>query len=1053
MGSIIKLAIERPIAVMALIFMCVIFGGLALQTIPIQMSPDIEKPVLDVRVSWPGAAPEDVDREIVGRLEAELASLNGVEEIASRSTRGSARVTLTYSVGQDMDKALVLLLSKLSAVSGLPDEADTPLVKTSNSDDSPIARLALVAKDGSKVNLEELGRYLDTNIVEPLARVDGIAEVDYRGGGKREMRVLIDPEKLVQYQITLPEVIDALKTSSTMMSVGLVTEGKRSYTVRTEALNYTPETAGSIVVRTNVSPSGTVTPLLLQDIATLEVRVQSRTSFRRLNGQPAVTLSALREAGSNVVATMLKLRTVVDQLNQNELAARGLDLKVVYDETGYISSAISLVQQNIWVGGILALTILMLFLRHVVPTIIVFVAIPVSVIGTFVAIAALGLSINVISLAGLAFAVGMVVDASIVSLENIFRLRQRGVDSLNASYHGARQVWAPILGSALTTVIVFIPVLTLDLPVGQLFKDIGVAISVSVLISVFVSVTVIPTLSARLLAGSADRFSKLPKLPVIDPIARGFKGLFVGYASYVVERKIIGLSVVATVLALSIGAATIFMPKLDYLPDGNANFMFARISVPAGYSMDETLRIAERMEKAASPLWTGEDIEGPAIQRFFFVAYSGGAFAGGSTKDPARIKELRMVLMKPIFAEPGARAFVQQASLFGRSVGGSRVVSVDVVGPNSDDVLSAAIQVNDALSRRFPGRDGNQIRTLPGLDSGAPQIRITPDLSALARAGVTVRDFASAVDVFNDGTNVNQVPIDGQLVNMVVSGKNAENLSADKLENIPIVTRGGSIMRVGQLGRVEIVNSPVQIRRLGGQQAVSIQLRPLESIPLEDVVAVIDMELLPDIRSEAARNGVSIKLEGAASALAETWIAMQSNVVTAIVVIFLLLVILLRSFTLPLIIILAIPISAAGGIGGLAILNLFVRQPLDMLTMLGFVILTGVVVNNAILMIEQTTLHIREEGLAPDEAIIEATRNRVRPIFMSTMTSLFGLLPLVVFPGAGSELYRGIGVVVFGGLGLSTFATLIIVPPLLAIALTSSLGQSVAEPTMLREKL
>ena len=1053
MGSIIKLAIERPIAVMALIFMCVIFGGLALQTIPIQMSPDIEKPVLDVRVSWPGAAPEDVDREIVGRLEAELASLNGVEEIASRSTRGSARVTLTYSVGQDMDKALVLLLSKLSAVSGLPDEADTPLVKTSNSDDSPIARLALVAKDGSKVNLEELGRYLDTNIVEPLARVDGIAEVDYRGGGKREMRVLIDPEKLVQYQITLPEVIDALKTSSTMMSVGLVTEGKRSYTVRTEALNYTPETAGSIVVRTNVSPSGTVTPLLLQDIATLEVRVQSRTSFRRLNGQPAVTLSALREAGSNVVATMLKLRTVVDQLNQNELAARGLDLKVVYDETGYISSAISLVQQNIWVGGILALTILMLFLRHVVPTIIVFVAIPVSVIGTFVAIAALGLSINVISLAGLAFAVGMVVDASIVSLENIFRLRQRGVDSLNASYHGARQVWAPILGSALTTVIVFIPVLTLDLPVGQLFKDIGVAISVSVLISVFVSVTVIPTLSARLLAGSADRFSKLPKLPVIDPIARGFKGLFVGYASYVVERKIIGLSVVATVLALSIGAATIFMPKLDYLPDGNANFMFARISVPAGYSMDETLRIAERMEKAASPLWTGEDIEGPAIQRFFFVAYSGGAFAGGSTKDPARIKELRMVLMKPIFAEPGARAFVQQASLFGRSVGGSRVVSVDVVGPNSDDVLSAAIQVNDALSRRFPGRDGNQIRTLPGLDSGAPQIRITPDLSALARAGVTVRDFASAVDVFNDGTNVNQVPIDGQLVNMVVSGKNAENLSADKLENIPIVTRGGSIMRVGQLGRVEIVNSPVQIRRLGGQQAVSIQLRPLESIPLEDVVAVIDMELLPDIRSEAARNGVSIKLEGAASALAETWIAMQSNVVTAIVVIFLLLVILLRSFTLPLIIILAIPISAAGGIGGLAILNLFVRQPLDMLTMLGFVILTGVVVNNAILMIEQTTLHIREEGLAPDEAIIEATRNRVRPIFMSTMTSLFGLLPLVVFPGAGSELYRGIGVVVFGGLGLSTFATLIIVPPLLAIALTSSLGQSVAKPTMLREKL
>ena len=295
------------------------------------------------------------------------------------------------------------------------------MVKTSNSDDSPIARLALVAKDGAKVNLEDLGQYLDANIVEPLTRVKGIAEVDYRGGGKREMRVFIDPEKLVQYQITLNEVIDALKSSSTMMSVGLVTEGKRSYPVRTEALNYTPETAGDIVVRTDISSTGTVTPLLLKDIAKLELKVQSRTSFRRLNGKPAVTLSAIRESGSNVVATMLRLRSVVDQLNDKELASRNLDLKIVYDETGYISSAINLVKQNIWIGGIMALTVLMLFLRHVVPTIIVFVAIPVSVIGTFVAIAGLGLSINVISLAGLAFAVGMVVDASIVSLENIFR--------------------------------------------------------------------------------------------------------------------------------------------------------------------------------------------------------------------------------------------------------------------------------------------------------------------------------------------------------------------------------------------------------------------------------------------------------------------------------------------------------------------------------------------------------------------------------------------------------------------------------------------------------
>ena len=283
MGRLIKLAIERPIAVMAMILMTIVFGAVALQTIPIQMSPDIEKPVLDVRVRWNGASPVDVDREIVGRLERELASLNGVEEIASRSSRGYARVTLTYGVTQDMDKALVMLLSKLSAVNGLPDDADTPLVRTSNSEDSPIARLALVAKDGFDVNLEELGQYLETNIVELLSRTNGISEVDYRGGGKYEMRVIIDPDKLVQYQLTLSEVMDALRTSSSMMSVGMVTEGKRSYAVRTEAVNYTPETAGRIVLRTDISPTGTIIPLLLEDVATIDFRVQNRTSFRRLN--------------------------------------------------------------------------------------------------------------------------------------------------------------------------------------------------------------------------------------------------------------------------------------------------------------------------------------------------------------------------------------------------------------------------------------------------------------------------------------------------------------------------------------------------------------------------------------------------------------------------------------------------------------------------------------------------------------------------------------------------------------------------------------------------
>ena len=276
MNNLIKLAIDRPIAVIALILLSVMFGYVALQNIPIQMSPDIEKPIYQVRVNWPGASPADVDREVVNRLERELSSLNGVEQLTSSSRTSRATVTLTYSLEQDMDKALILLLSKLSGITGLPDDAKTPTVRTSNSDDSPIARLALIAREGVKIDLEGLGRFVETDIVEPLGRTKGVSEVTFNGGGRQQMRVVIDPEKMIRYQISLAEVIDAIKSSSTLQSVGSVTEGKRSYPVRTELIAYTREKAGEIVIRTDISSAGSIVPLLLSDVADIELKVQKR---------------------------------------------------------------------------------------------------------------------------------------------------------------------------------------------------------------------------------------------------------------------------------------------------------------------------------------------------------------------------------------------------------------------------------------------------------------------------------------------------------------------------------------------------------------------------------------------------------------------------------------------------------------------------------------------------------------------------------------------------------------------------------------------------------
>ena len=318
------------------------------------------------------------------------------------------------------------------------------------------------------------------------------------------------------------------------------------------------------------------------------------------------------------------------------------------------------------------------------------------------------------------------------------------------------------------------------------------------------------------------------------------------------------------------------------------------------------------------------------------------------------------------------------------------------------------------------------------MNNNAAQITITPDVLALSRLGISIRDFASYVDVFNDGYVVSQIPYAGDLLDLHIIGAQAGELSIDQLKAMPIVAKDGSIVQLSQLAKVDFTTAPEEIRRLGGRLVMSLVLRPTETLSLEDSILIIENDIVPSMQAYL-NTGTNIDISGAASELSQTWQAMQANVVLAVFMIYLVMTILLRSFVMPVIILMVVPVSAIGGLIGLAILNLFISQPLDMLTMLGFIILSGIVVNNAILMVEQTSLHYHEDKMSIDAAIMEATQNRIRPIFMSTMTSLFGLLPLVIFPGAGSELYRGIGVVVFGGLSLSTITTLFYVPILLSV--------------------
>ncbi|MEE4119500.1 MAG: efflux RND transporter permease subunit, partial [Paracoccaceae bacterium] len=987
--------------------------------------------------------PAEIEREIVIPQEDAFRGLEGLERMVSRSQTGSAEVTLEFAIGSDMGDILLLVSNRLDRVGGYPDEAGEPALNTSGSDDSPIAWVTVRAAEGNARALPEYGDFMEDVVKERLERIDGVSTVNVFGGVTRELQIVIRPEELARFGLTIPGVVARLRDENVSVSAGDVEEGKRRYVVRAEGALDTVEAVESVVLRSEVQGrSGALGRVLVADVAEVGFAYQEPTARLRFRGEPALAFNIVREQGANVIATMEEVQAVLGELREGPLAEAGLVMEQVYDETVYIEGAIDLVTQNIWIGGLLAAGILLIFLRSPRATLVISLAIPVSIVATFVAMAATGRTLNVISLAGIAFAVGMIVDAAIVVLENIFRLRERGMSRREAAYEGARQVWGAILVSALTTVLVFVPILVMQLEAGQLFRDIAVAISVSVLLSLVVAVTVIPALSSRLLSGSE---AKPMPLPGIDQLGAAFSWLVMAYVKLTVRFRAVGLVMVAAIAGGAAIAAVAFLPKLEYLPEGNRNLVFGLIIPPPGYNLDTTETIAERIEETARPMWEArpeavtEDGR-PALESFFFVATPGNSFVGAAAVDGDRVAEVIPILSGPIFAEPGTFGFMTQPSLFGRGVGGGRTIELNVSGNELEEILAVAGQAAGMIAGLLPRSEGHQFRPIPGLELGAPEVRLIPDRVRLADAGVSAQALAATIDAYNDGLRVAEVNVGNRQIDLVLKG-DTETLAGLRTQDVgafPVVTPSGRIVPASELAEIRVTAGPTEIRHLERLRTVTLEVRPSDALPLEAAVELLEREVIAPLEAQGLPDGTRLTISGTADQLSQTWNAIQINLAVALVIVFLVMAILFESFVLPLVVMISVPVAAAGGVGGLAVLNLYQTQPLDMLTLLGFVILVGIVVNNAILIVHQSLYHLRVDGMDPVAAIEEASRNRIRPIFMSTLTSVFGMLPLVLFPGAGSELYRGLGAVVVGGLAMSAFLTLLTVPPLLRLALGSA---------------
>ena len=1047
--DIIKNCLKRPIIIYSLIIFILFSGLLALFKIPIQLTPDVRRPLIEITTNWQGGSPSEVEREIVIKQEDVLKSVKGVERIRSNSYDKKSEIKLEFSSTKNFQTALLMVSNALDRVRGMPEEIMKPTIETSGSEDAPIAWIMLRPIKKINKSMSEFGDLADNLVKTEFEKIPGISRSNIYGGSKTEMQVIVDPQRLSLYKLTIPDISNSLISSNVSLTAGDVDEGKRKYLIRAEGQLDSPEKIKKVVIKVNKDEQTQFSSkIFLEDVAEVKYGIKEPVSYIRSLGKEVIALNLVRDVGVNVLETMEEVKETIKRLNPL-LNKEGLELKQVYDETIYINSSIDLVQQNIIVGGLLAALILLLFLNSARATLVIATTIPLTIIGTFVAMAVLGKSLNVISLAGIAFAVGMVIDAAIVVLENIYRHKEMGKSDHDASLIGTKEVWQAVFLSSLTTVLVFVPLLIVQVEAGQLFRDISVAICVAISLSLVLAITLIPVISSKLQLLQTDNKKKIWKFnnpKILEKFALNFLYKFYKYLAWVLPSKKRASTTIFTIVLVTIFGIFFLKPKLEYLPEGNKNLVFGVLIPPPGYNLKTTSEIAKNIENQIKPYFILDEggdptaTEYPRINNFFYVSTSTRIFIGASTEDPNNVKKIIPLMEKLAFQESGTLGFINQPSIFGRTAGGSRKIDVNFSGTDLNDILDITKKAFFITNKVFPESLGRtQIRPKPGLELGTPELRFIPDMEKLSENGITVKEFANTMDAFNDGLWIDEIVAEGKNMNLRIIGKKNEEINfTQQIANIPIVSKSGITIPLSSVSKNEITSSAVSIRHINFKRTVTLEIRPPSQIPLEVAINILNESVVKGLSDEAFKKGIIINLSGTADKLSQTLDSMSLSIAIALILVFLSLAILLQSFILSLVIMIAVPLATVGGFIGLKILNLFTYQALDMLTLLGFLILIGIVVNNSILLVLKTVDLIKEKKLSKIDAIFESAKTRVRPIFMSTLTSIFGMFPLVLFPGAGSELYKGLGSVVIGGLFLSAILILIIVPALLTLTINEN---------------
>jgi len=1037
--------VQRGTLNTVIVLIICVLGLVAALRIPVQMIPDLDVRVISVRTTWPGATPQDVEKEILIEQEEYLRNLPNLSRIIATASSGQAEIELEFPFGTDITEMLIRVNNALSQVPAYPENVDEPRIYANSFSSNAFMFFSITPLPGNprQLDMDLTLDFVEDNVKPRMARVPGVSEVNIYGGAERQVQILVDPARLAQRGLTLVDVREAIRSRNRDRSGGEIESGKRQYLLRTVGRFADVAALEELILARRGDAV-----IRLGDVARVQLDHFEKQALSGYNGEPNIFVSLRRESGSNVIDIKRAMMVEMESINRELLQPAGMRIRLIADDVRYVQESIRNVWQNLILGALLATIVMYLFLRSARATVVGVIGIPICIIVAFLGLLLAGRTINVISLAGIAFAIGMTLDNSIVVLESIELERRRGAKAFRAAVDGVRQVWPAVFASTMTTVLVFLPVAFVEQEAGQLYSDVAIAISAAIIASMLVAITVLPTAAARLsFSGSED-----DKSAGQAGAGRRWRERTLAGVGKILATPRSRLACIGLVVLFSTAVIAWLTPPAEYLPEGEEPKVFAVMNAPPGYNLPAMAAISREIEAYLLPHIEADPAafhrgESPVPA----MAYMNLRVAPNQMRiiaepvDAGDIEALMDAITEKYRQYPGMRAFAARGSIITSNDGGTRSINLDIAGPRLADIYDVALAAYRRAGEVF---DNPRIQSQPSsLTLAQPMVEIRPHWERAAELGLTAQELGFTVAALTDGSYVDEFFLADDKIDIYLFSDVGQEASLDTLPQLPVYTPAGAILPLSAVADIAETVDTSTVRRVNGRRTVTLNIIPPRSVALETGVGRVREEVVRYLRERGAIPAdITVSISGAADQLDATRESLTSNYLVALLIIYLLMVAIFSHWGYPLLIMTSIPLGIAGGIVGLWLLNLVggwlplvgltrIVQPFDMISMLGFLILMGTVVNNPILIVHRAVQNASEQGMAALEAVQEAVEARLRPIAMSTITTLCGLAPLVLIPGAGTELYRGVGAIVMFGILGAAVVTLTMLPALTVFVL------------------